>query len=356
MKRRLIFWGSLIGILALLTSYKIFSGKAEVVSVGGPGARGPLRVDAVVIESNVLSETIHSTGSVLANEEVELRSEISARVTSIAFQEGSFVKKGDLLVKLNDADLQAQLNKLEAQRKVAQTNEARQRSLREQDLQSQEIYDAALVALQAIEADIEQVRAVIAKTEIRAPFDGRIGLRYVSEGAYITPSNRIASLQNLNALKIDFSIPEKYASRIRTGAPVRFTVPGSTRPYNARIFAIEPKIDPNTRTLQIRAVSTNHDRNLMPGAFADVAIALRENADAVMIPSSAIVPELKGQRVWLVRGGKAESVPVTTGLRTESRVQITSGLSAGDTLIVTGIMQLRPGNPVDVRITDINAL
>lgn len=356
MKRRLIFWGSLTGILALLTSYKLISGKAEVTTAGRPGARGPLPVDAIVVESNVLNETIHSTGSVLANEEVELRSEISARITKISFQEGSFVRKGDLLVKLNDADLQAQLSKLEAQRKVAEANESRQRSLREKDLQSQEIYDASLVALQAIEADIEQVRAVIAKTEIRAPFDGEIGLRYVSEGSYITPSNRIATLQNLNALKIDFSVPEKYASRIRTGTPVSFTVPGSAKPYDARIFAIEPKIDPNTRTLQIRAVSTNHDRSLMPGAFADVEVALRETADAVMIPSAAIVPELKGQRVWLARGGKAESVPVTIGLRTESRVQVTSGLASGDTLIVTGIMQLRPGSPVDVRLTDMTSL
>ncbi len=355
MKRRILFW-SFIGLVVVsLTAYRVFSGKSTAPT-GRSGRPSTTRVDAIIVRAQPLEETIHATGSVLANEEVELRSEISGRITGILFSEGRSVKRGELLVKLNDADLVAQLDKLEARKKVAESQESRQRQLREQDLQSQEVYDAALNELQAVKADIEQVRALLAKTEIRAPFDGQIGLRYVSVGSYISPTSRVASLQNLNALKIDFSIPEKYASRIRSGQTVRFTVPGGERPYEARIFAVEPKIDPTTRTLPIRAVTTDHDSRLFPGAFADIVLTMKQTEGAILIPTAAVVPELKGQRVWRVRGGKAESVPITIGVRTESLVQVTSGLSAGDTLVVTGILQLRPGSNLDVRLTEVSAL
>ncbi|MDW8466642.1 MAG: efflux RND transporter periplasmic adaptor subunit [Chloroherpetonaceae bacterium] len=190
------------------------------------------------------------------------------------------------------------------------------------------------------------IKAQIDKTEVRAPFNGVVGLRYVSVGSYISPTTRIASIQNICPLKLDFSIPEKYATLVRKGDKVLFRVQGIDKVLEGQVYAIEPKIDPATRTLPIRAIYPNSDRRILPGAFAEVELLLQNADSAVMIPSEALVPELKGQKVFVAKQGKAVAKSVEIGLRTDREIQVTSGLSDGDTVITTGILQLRPGMAV----------
>lgn len=313
-----------------------------------PAARqnAPLRVNIHVLDEESLDNKVFTNGSILANEEVQLMSEVPGKIVEIFFKEGSVVKEGDMLVKINDSELQAQLRREKYRFKLLEDNEFRQRKLLEKEAISQADYDASLNQLNVSKAETQLIDAQIAKTEIRAPFNGIIGLKYVSEGSYVTPSKVIASLQNINPVKIDFSIPEKYAASVKRGDNINFKVTGDERVYTGKIYAIEPKIDPVSRTLKIRGIYNNTGNNIFPGSFADVELVLKEIDDAIMIPTHALIPELKGQKVFLYKNGKAVPQSVKTGIRTEERVQVTSGLKSKDTLITTGILQLRPNMPV----------
>lgn len=315
---------------------------------GGGGMRGGqvLNVSAVIIAPSTVTETINSTGSLIPDEEVELSFETSGKIVNIFFTEGTRVSKGDLLAKINDRHLQAQLMKLEAQKKLVQEKEFRQRSLLDRDAISRESYDQVATELSALEADIMLVKARIAETELRAPFDGTIGLRYFSEGAYASPNTKIARLVKLKPMKIEFSIPERYAGIIGVGFPVTFRIDGIANSFAANVYALDPKVDMGTRTILVRALYPNRNEELKPGRYTSISLQLAEVKDAIAIPTEALIPEMDGEKVFLLRSGRAMPVKVTTGLRTESTIQITNGLQFGDTLITTGILQLRQGLPV----------
>lgn len=336
-------------LLVLITSprIKLFESEAQRPSDASDVDRR-LPVLAYIIKPEPVSNKLNSTGTVLANEEVELRSEISGKVEQILFPEGSRVKKGDVLIKINDSELKAQLFKLESQDKLAADKEQRRKQLLESNLISPEDYEAALNELNSIRADIQLTEARIEKTTLRAPFDGVIGLRYVSEGSYVSPATRIANLQNISSIKVDFAIPEKYAKDVQKGQRIRFRTAGREELRGGSIYAIEPKIDPLTRTVQIRAISANPDGSILPGSFAEVEVVLEEIDNAIMVPTQALMPELGGQKVFLYKGGTAIATAVQTGIRTETKVQITSGLQINDTLITTGLLQLRPNMPVNL--------
>lgn len=310
-----------------------------------------LAVRAVTLQSRAFRNEIFTTGTVIANEEVQLRPESSGRITRLTLEEGRNVSKGDLLVKINDADLQAQLLRTKLQLELAELREARQKALLENRAIAQEDYDVALNHLNTIKAEIELIQSQIDKTEIKAPFDGVIGLRNVSEGSYITPSNVVATLQDFNSVKIDFSIPERYAAYVRAGDQILFTRQGSDNVYEGTIMAVEPRIDQNTRTLMLRAQAANPDRNIIPGAFVEIRFRLREIPDALMVPSESIIPELGGNSLFVVEQGVARRRSVQTGTRTETLVQIVEGVNDGDTVLTTGMLQLRDGMPV--RITEL---
>lgn len=326
------------------------AGKAETPrpSDGGP----PLRVSAVALKAVPLAETISATGSLRADEGIELQPETNGKIVSINFSEGARVKRGDLLLKLNDAELRAMLQRATYRLEIAQLKERRFAKLLETHNIVQQDYDAALNDFNVQQAEVALVEAQLAKMEIRAPFDGMIGLRFVSEGAFITPTTRIATLQRVDRLKVDFSVPEKYASRIQLGSPVVFTVDGGDRKYVGEIYALDPRIDSGTRTVLIRAVCPNPEARLLPGAFAGVEFTLGQVADALLVPAGAVVPGLTEKNVFIVRDGKAVRRSVQTGMRTETNVQITQGLSAGDVVITSGIQQLRAGQAVSVSMTE----
>jgi membrane fusion protein (multidrug efflux system) len=338
-------------ILLLVLKFVFFPSKGNEPAPAQKGKGVPANISAFVVVPSKLSNEVYASGTVLANEEVLLQPELSGKVIDMNFQEGSKVSKGQLLVKINDADLQAQFKRLKLQHTLAEEKMSRQKKLLDISGISQEEYDVAVNQYEVIRADMDFASAQIAKTEIRAPFDGVIGLKRISTGAYVTPSTIIATLQQVNPVKIDFSVSERYSSLVKKGDKVTFTVEGIKDKMTAEVFAIEPKIDMSTRSLQIRALCSNRSESVFPGAFVKVQLALTDIDSALMIPTQAIVPDLKGQKVYRVKNGKAETAKVETGLRTDTKIQVTSGIAAGDTVAITGIMQLRPG--AAVKITDI---
>ncbi|MCK9301380.1 MAG: efflux RND transporter periplasmic adaptor subunit [Bacteroidales bacterium] len=313
-----------------------------------PGQR-QLSVNAELVQAHTMTDKTITTGNIIPSEEVDLSFETSGKVVAIYFKEGEYVRKGDLLAKINDKPLQAQLRKLEAQVPLAKDRVYRQETLLKKNAVSQEAYESVVTEFDKLKADIELVRANIAQTELYAPFDGIVGLRELSEGAFVSPSTNMAKLTQVNPLKIDFSIPESYASEVKDGTKIKFSLEdseGIMRQYDARVYAVESTIDINTRTLKVRALYDNPDRTLMPGRFASVEITRREIKDALSVPSEAIIPEMGRNLVYLYRNGQAQPVEIISGIRTEARVQALSGIQEGDTLIISGVMQLRTGSKV----------
>lgn len=347
-KKRLISIISVIGIIAILVLLKIdFSGD-DTSSAGPQMGRRQITVDGMIIEPQRLQNKITTNGTTLSNEEVELRSETSGKITEILFEEGKRVKRGELLVKINDAELQATLRKNLSRESLAKDKEARFKQLLDKNMTSQQEYDVALSELNSVTADVEFTRAQIEKTEVRAPFDGIIGLRSVSVGSFISTQTIIANLQNINPIKIDFSVPQKYFGILSAGKSINVKLPSTGRTYTGKVYAVEPKIDENTRTIKARATVSNDRGELTPGAYVEIEIILEEMNSAFLVPSFAVVPDIEGEKIYLYKNGKASLTPVNIGIRDEKNVQIISGLSKGDTVIVSGIIQLRPNIPVKI--------
>ncbi len=318
----------------------------------GPGGmRGGMQktsASGYIIVPNELSELIYSTGSLLPDEEVELAFETSGKVVGLFFEEGSRVKKGDLLAKINDKPLQAQLLKLQAQEKLSEEKEFRQRQLLDRDAISRESYDQVATELQSIQADIMLIEARIAETELRAPFDGIVGLRLISEGAFAGTQTKIVRLVKVSPLKIEFSVNEKYAGEVSPGFPITFEFPDNALKYHANVYAVDPKVDINTRTITVRALYPNKNEELKPGRSVKVEAQLSKIENAVSIPTEALIAEMSGEKVFIYKNGKAEQRSVVTGLRTESQIQIKEGLNFGDTLLTSAILQLRENLPVQL--------
>lgn len=310
---------------------------------GEQGAGAPLPVYTETIQARSLEERITATGSIVADEAVELVSEVSGKVVSIAFEEGTEVKRGDVLLKINDEELAAQAARAESRVTLARAQAARQNQLVAAGGTSREALDAAESEVSVLEAEATLARAQLAKTEIRAPFDGVIGLRYVSEGAFINSSARIATLQKIDTIKVDFSIAERHLDRVQSGAKVKISVAGVAEPFTGEVYAIEPRIDPGTRTLRLRARSENPRGKVLPGGFATVEMSLREIPNALMVPADALVAGLNEQLIYVLENGQAQQRKVETGLRLAREVQIVSGLEPGATVITSGQLQLRPG-------------
>jgi membrane fusion protein, multidrug efflux system len=313
-----------------------------------------LNAAGFIITPTDMSELVISGGTLKPDEEVDLSFETSGKIVGINFTEGTRVKKGDLLAKINDLPLQAQFEKLQAQLKMSEAKEFRQRSLLDKDAISQESYDQVQTDVQSLRADINLIKARISETELRAPFDGSIGLRYLSEGSFATPSTKIAKLIKISPLKIEFSIPEKYAAEIKIGYPIDFRIEGIDQVFNASVYAVDPKVDVDMRTVVLRALYPNRNEELKAGRYAEITLQMSHKNDAIAIPTEALIPEMEGEKVFVYSKGKAQSVKVITGLRTESKIQITQGLKFGDTLITSGIMQLRQNLPIVLDTVIVN--
>lgn len=348
---RRLLWPVLAAlVVAALLGLRVLTAPDKPAARPGPGGAGgqrQLEVAVHVLRPETVERKIQSSGTVMAREEVDLKSEADGRVTGLHFTEGSRVKRGALLVKVNDAELRAQVRKLNHQIKLGEEREFRQRALLERQAVSQEEYDVALQEKNSLLAERDLLRARLEKTEVRAPFDGVVGLTSVSVGSYVSPGTRIAGFFSMHPLKIDFSVPEQYFSRVRAGDSLLVSVEGGSAPVKGAVYAVEPKVDPATRMLRIRAYIPNEEGRIPPGASARVELPLQASEGVLMAPSMAVLPDIRGQKVMLLKGGKAKSVPVTAGYRTEDKVQIEGGgVAAGDTLITSGLVQIKDGTPV----------
>ena len=317
-----------------------------------PRGSSVVPVEAKIIQPRRIENVIKITGAIIANESVALKSEISGKIEGIYFQEGQRVAKHDLLLTINDDEIYAQMERLKYTQKLNEDIEYRMRQLLEKEAISREEYDIALTTLNTTLSDIKEREARIAKHKLYAPFDGIIGLRQVSEGSYISPSDLVANIYNINPIKIEFSVPGKYTTLVDIGDSIKFIVESSKRLFTGIIYAVEPRIDPRTRTVQIRAICNNDDGILFPGQFANIDYILDVLPDALMVPSESVIPELNSHKIFIYKNGLVNQEVVNIGIRTEDDVQITSGVNPGDTVITTGILQIRHGMPVNITIVN----
>ncbi|MDB4925566.1 efflux RND transporter periplasmic adaptor subunit [Mucilaginibacter sp.] len=356
MKTKYIIYTLLALLIAFLIYNKFFSdhAKANAAAVAGSkggkkgGRGGPVPVKVMIVKDTSLNNTIDITGSIDANEKVNLISETAGNITGIYFTEGSRVKKGQLLVKVYNQDLVASLKQNDYQIALAKQNEYRNKILLQKEAISQQEYDTSLTSLNTLRAQSDVVKAQIAKTEIRAPFSGTIGLRNVSPGGYLSPNTAIASLVNIDPAKVTFSVPERYLPLINIGGKITFDVESSRDNFKASVYAIEPSIDLNSRTITVRAKAPNPKGLLTAGGFAKINLALDQIPKTIMVPTECVIPDLKSSKVYVVHNGQATAKMVKTDLRTDTRIQVISGLKPGDSLIVSGIIQLRPKAPVKI--------
>lgn len=353
MKIKYIVYTLIIVGVSALVYYRISENSAKKEEQGGGGKNGkkpPMTVSGVVVAPEEFSNILSLSGSIEANEQVEIRSEVSGIAENIYFTEGAKVTKGQVLVKINDVELRAQAGAAKTRQNLASENERRAKLLLQKEAISQEEYDIASADFKTAQAQTQLINAQIAKTSIRAPFSGTIGLRNISPGTYVTPTTLIANLVNSNQLKITFSIPEKYASQMKLDSKISFTVAGTTENFEAKIYAIEPAVDVATRTLRVRALAQNTQGKLLPGTFANVALPLEKIKDAYVIPTEAIVPIQGGKKVFVSKNGQAQEVMVQTGTRTDKDIVVLTGLKAGDTVLTTGVLTLKKETPVKVSV------
>jgi membrane fusion protein (multidrug efflux system) len=347
--------GLLVIIIMILVGCDSKEGEGQQqAGNGGNRARGPLVVDGFLVEERKVSETVEVPGSLMPGEETAIRAEVSGRVVRMNIPEGGIVKKGAVLVKLFDEDLQAQLRKLTVQLQISEKTAERQKELLSINGISQQDYDLATLSVDNLKADIEAVRISIAKTEIRAPYAGQVGLRNVSLGSYLSPTEVITTLRDVAQLKLEFFVPEKYAKAISKGYIVKFRVDGGAKDHSGTVLATEGNVNQATRTLKIRAIVKGNDRELVPGVFAKVNLQLGQNDSALMIPTQAVIPTARNKQVIVLRGDTALFSIVETGLRDSAYVQISGGLKKGDTVITTGLMAIRPS--VKLKIGKLNRL
>jgi len=351
MKIKNLVYTLLVLIIGGFIAYRVVSNSKKG---GDPKDKGgkdkPMNVSGIVIKTQVFENNLSLSGSIEANEQVEIRSEVSGIVEAISFQEGSFVNKGQVLFKVNDLELKAQLIQATSKEGLAAENSRRAKLLLQKEAISQEEYDVARAEHKSTQAQVQLIRAQIAKTSVRAPFSGKIGLRSISPGTYITPTTLVANLVNTGKLKITFSVPEKYASQIKLNTNISFSISGSTQKYHAVVYAIEPEIAIATRTLQVRAIADNKEGKLFPGTFANVELPLDVIKDAIVVPTEAIIPIQNGKKVFISEKGMAKEVKVEASTRTDASILILSGLKAGDTLLTSGVMALKNETPVKVKI------
>ena len=347
--KTLVYTLLIIGLVGFI-GYRI----TKISGAKGPKDKGkeeqPITVSGTVVKLQTFDNNLALSGSIEANEQVEIRSEVSGIVKTIYFQEGSNVAKGQVLLKVDDIELKAQLAQAKTKESLASENERRAKLLLQKEAISQEEYDVARADHQSAKAQSQLILAQIEKTTVRAPFSGKIGLRSISPGTYVTPALLVAKLVNSGQLKITFSIPEKYASQVNKNGTITFKVTGSDQTYTAKIYAIEPEVEIATRTLKVRALADNKNGKLLPGTFADVQLPLDIIKDAVVIPTEAIIPVQGGKKVFIANKGMAKEVMVETATRTDASILVLSGLKVGDTVLTSGVMSLKDEAPIVVKI------
>jgi membrane fusion protein (multidrug efflux system) len=335
------------------------AGAGKAAAVGAGGASGPVTADkgagggqAVTVEAITAStapmpQSITAVGSLRSDESVTLRPEVAGRISAIGFQEGQRVAKGVVLVRLDPAINEAEVLQAKANLTLAKAKYDRAVDLQKQGFISGQARDEAENNLKVMEAAVALAAARLAKTEIRAPFSGLVGLRSVSVGDYVKEGQDMANLESIDPLKVDFRVPEIYLKQVQVGQKLEVTLdalPG--RKYEGMVFAINPLVDAAGRAIVIRAQVRNADTTLRPGMFARVKLLTKDERDALVLPEQALVPQGEEQYVFRVVDGKAARTKVELGQRREGKVEVVKGIAPGDTIVTAGQLKLRDGTPV----------
>lgn len=338
----------IVVIIAGLVAWRlgVFDSSARENTAKSAAVIEALPVSVKILKGESIQKKIKATGTVLADESVELTTETAGMITGIYFEEGDKVQKGALLVRINDADLRAELNKVRKEIDLAKIQLNRYAQLLEKEAVSQSDFDQAQTQLLTLKADSALTAARIRKTELRAPFSGKIGLRNVSPGAYVSSGTSIATLVNDDVLKIQFAVSEQYAQSIKSSQEILFNTSADKAQRSAKIYAVNPLIDEATRTIEIRAKYDNSKDSLKAGAFANIEVVLGKKDNALKVPAQAVALELGAEKIYVIENGKCKSLTVKTGIRGDSQIEIESGAEVGDSVITSGIIQLREGRPV----------
>jgi len=354
MKTKYIIYTALALLVAYLVYNKFFSEgakKSAAAMASGKGDKkkgGPVGVNVMIVKDTAVNNIIDITGTIDANEKVSLISQTAGNITGIYFNEGTKVTKGQLLVKVYNQDLEASLQQNQYQVALAKQQESRNRQLLQKEAISQEEYDTSLTSLNSLKAAADVIKAQIARTEIRAPFSGTIGLRNVSPGSYLSPSSPIANLVNIDPAKVTFAVPERYLSILGPGSKIRFKTESSMENFVGTVYAIDPSIDASSRTITVRAKAPNPKGILTAGSFAKINLTLDQIPKTILLPTEAVIPDLKSSLVWIYHNGTAVSKPVKTDLRTDTKIQVIEGLQPGDSVVVSGLIQMRPKVPLKI--------
>jgi len=330
--------------LLIVCSLLINSCKSKKKDIA-PKERPAIVVDVIIAGNDNATSTLEVNGSVLSNESVELRPETSGRLIYLNIPDGAKVSQGTVLARVNDAELQAQLEQQKSQLDLAQKTEKRLANLLKVNGINQADYDVAVNQLNTIQANIKVTAALIEKTVIKAPFSGELGLRLVSQGAYVTPNTLIGTLQQTDKVKIDFSVPETYADIIKKGDKIKVISSNSTEPYDASIHAIEPQVNSVSRNIKVRAFLTNG--LILPGSF--VKVIMEQQRQSIMVPSNAIIPDALSNQVVVIHKNKATYTNVETGIRNANQVELVKGINIGDSIVVSGMLSMRPNAMVKVQ-------
>lgn len=310
------------------------------------------RVNGVRVTARPVRETLMLTGSVLARESVALRPEVAGKITGLFFEEGMPVSAGALLVQLNDAELRASLDRARHRHQIALDRESRFGRLVVDSGISQEEYDRSQHEQRAAAAEISLIEAQLAKTRIVAPYDGIIGLRQVSIGSLVGPDDVVAQLQVIDQVKLEFAVPERHRPVLSPDLAVRFRVAGFPDWFAASVYAVEPAVDLTTRTVRVRALAANPEHRLLPGAFAEVELPLREQPEGLLIPTIAVLAQAQSSLVFVEEAGRAQPRAVQTGMRFADEIAIVGGLTPGEVVITSGLARLRAGSPVQVEVVN----
>jgi membrane fusion protein, multidrug efflux system len=339
---------TIFSVLSLLLLVGLVPACKEKPQPTQPKEAPVTEVDVIIASAQGISNTVEANGSVVANEYVELHPEVSGRITYLNVPEGRSVAQGITIARINDADLQAQLQKSKVQLDLAQKTVDRYKKLLDVNGLNQADYDNALNQVNGLKADIQYTQTLIDKTVIKAPFSGVLGLRQVSPGAYVTAASVIVTIQQVSRVKIDFTLPEEFSHLIKKGGLIDVEVDAADQSRKkAMIVATEPQVNQTTRNLRVRALLQDGVAN--PGAFVKVFIDAGGNKKAVMIPTNSIIPDDKNSQVILVKEGKAAFVNIKTGIRESNSVEVLSGIQPGDSVVVTGVLFARPKASLKVR-------
>jgi membrane fusion protein (multidrug efflux system) len=341
-----------IGIAVVCAGWAIYATQHQPAAAGGPSGAGGARassapqVTLAPVRNERVSQKLEALGNARANESVDVSSKSSNVVMAIRFRDGERVRRGQVLVQLDDAQTRADVAAAQATLTDSESQFNRSRELMQTQALSKSSYDQLEATLKANRARLQSAQARLEDTVIRAPFSGRVGLRRVSVGTLISPGDVITTLDDTSVIKLDFSVPENFLSSLREGLTVRATAPAFPgRSFAGKVASIDSRVDMNTRSVIVRALLANEDGALKPGMFLNVSLA-NDERDALVIPEEALTPEAEKQYVYVVADGRASRREVRIGGRRPGTVEIIAGLKAGERVIVEGTQKVRDGAAV----------